>query len=70
MHILNVRQSCFARQIELVNSNTSTASKSDVKPLISNYNHAASIEDDEETGDANIVLRPGKLATVFHVFLQ
>jgi len=70
VHILNVRQSCFARQIELVNSNTSTASKSDVKPIISNYNHAASIEDDEETGDANIVLRPGCRAKVRFEFAK
>ena len=59
MHILNVRQSAFARQIELVNSTTTAPSNNGDKALMSNYNHSASIEDDDETGDPTIVLRPG-----------
>ena len=64
MHILNVRQSAFARQIELVNSKTPSNSKA----LISNYNHSASIEDDDESGDPTIVLRPGMFVILSYLF--
>jgi len=70
VHILNVRQSAFARQIELVNSKTSTAANGSAKPLVSSYNHAASMEDDEETGDSTIVLRPGCRAKVRFEFAK
>jgi len=66
VHILNVRQSAFARQIELVNSKTPSNSKA----LISNYNHSASIEDDDESGDPTIVLRPGCRAKVRFEFAK
>merc|ERR1712241_499642 len=70
VHILNVRQSAFARQIELVNGKANVTGNDGPKTLISNYNHAASIEDDEETGDSTIVLRPGCRAKVRFEFAK
>lgn len=70
VHILNVRQSAFARHIELVNTNTKTASNGDAKPIISNYNLGATIDDDDETGETTIVLRPGCRAKVQFEFAK
>merc|ERR1711935_661235 len=51
VHILNVRQSCFARHIELVNHNAAGVPPS----------HRAGLEE-EEGGGMGIVLRPGSRA--------
>ena len=57
VHILNVRQSAFARNIEIVNTNAAGMPPS----------HAATTDDDEEK---SIVLRPGSRAKVRFEFAQ
>lgn len=56
VHILNVRQSAFAKRIEIVNNNSST---------LSNNSHIALYGEDNE-----IVLRPGSRAKVCFEFSQ
>lgn len=58
VHILNVRQSAYARNIEIVNMNPAGLPPS----------HAAALEDDDEGGA--IVLRPGSRAKVKFEFSQ
>jgi len=59
VHILNVRQSAFAKNIELVNNNAKGLPPS----------HAASIDDADET-NRSIVLRPGCRAKVRFEFAK
>lgn len=60
VHILNVRQSAFARNIEVIHNHARG-----VPPT-----HKAAVDDDSEDGMKNIVLRPGSRAKVRFEFAK